>query len=184
VLGLVVGETDDAAVAEDDPGRIELGLPAHVDVADLDVRPFGRGHAKTLVHHVGVAHQLHDHVATPVVGELLDRLDAVVRRLVLPHVHHVGGPEGARQGQALLHAVDDDDTGGPHLLRHRARVDPEAARTLDDHGLPRAHGRDVEARVDLGEGAVDTRGHVVGDVVGQLEDRVIGPQVKYSPKPP
>src|SRR4029077_16225152 len=29
VLGLVVREAEDAAVAEDDPGRIELGLPAH-----------------------------------------------------------------------------------------------------------------------------------------------------------
>src|SRR5258705_14019027 len=45
VLGLVVREADDAAVPEDDPGRIELGLPAHVDVADLEIRAFGRGHA-------------------------------------------------------------------------------------------------------------------------------------------
>src|SRR5438094_10110136 len=41
VLGLVVGEADDAAVAEDDPRRIELGLPADVEVADLEIGPFG-----------------------------------------------------------------------------------------------------------------------------------------------
>src|SRR6266851_7740144 len=45
VLGLVVREADDAAVAEDDPGRIELGLPAHVDIADLEIRALRCGHA-------------------------------------------------------------------------------------------------------------------------------------------
>ncbi|MFN7001280.1 MAG: lyase family protein, partial [Elioraea tepidiphila] len=39
MLGLVVRLSDDAAVAEDDPGRIELGLPADVDVADLEIGP-------------------------------------------------------------------------------------------------------------------------------------------------
>src|SRR5262245_8874092 len=36
VLGLVVGEAEDAAIAEDDQGRVVLGLPAHVELADLD----------------------------------------------------------------------------------------------------------------------------------------------------
>src|SRR2546425_13261837 len=56
VLGLVVGEADDAAVAEDDPRRIELGLPADVDVADLEIGPFGRRHAQSLVHHRSEEH--------------------------------------------------------------------------------------------------------------------------------
>src|SRR4029078_13428473 len=59
VLGLVGAEAEDAALAEDDPGRIELGLPAHVDVADLEVRSLGRGHAQALVDALGVAHHLH-----------------------------------------------------------------------------------------------------------------------------
>src|SRR6266566_6761891 len=72
MLGLVVGEADDPPVAEDDPRGIELGLPAHVDVADLEVRALGRRHPKALLDHAGVADQLQHHVAAPVVGDLLD----------------------------------------------------------------------------------------------------------------
>src|SRR6185503_14073526 len=178
VLGLVVGESEDAAVAEDDPGRIELGLPAHVDVADLEVRSLGRGHAQALVDDLGLAHQLHHDVAAPVVGELLHRLDAVVRGGMLAHVDHVGGPEGAGEGEALLHPVDDDHARRAHLAGHRARVDSEAARALDHYRLALAQRGEIEACVDLAERAVDAGGHVVGDVVGELEYRVVRSQVE------
>src|SRR5499425_3712927 len=58
VLGFVVSEPDDAAVAEDDPRRIELGLPSDVDVADLEVRALGSRHAQALVDHAGMADEL------------------------------------------------------------------------------------------------------------------------------
>src|SRR5437870_5069662 len=63
VLGLVVREADDPPVAEDDPRRIELGLPAHVDVADLEVGALRRRHAQALLDHAWMADQLQHHVA-------------------------------------------------------------------------------------------------------------------------
>src|SRR6266851_2286575 len=53
-----------------------------------------------------------------------------------------------------------------------------ATGALDDDGLPDAEVGEVEAGVDLGEGAVHASRHLVGDLVRQLEDGVVRAQVE------
>src|SRR6266571_4713712 len=178
MLGFVVREAEDLAVAEDDPRGVELGFPADIDVADLQIRPLGRRHPEPLVDHLRVADQLHDDVAAPAVRERLDSLHAGLRRRMLAQVDDLVGAEPPRQLEPLVHAVDDDHARRAHLARHRARVDAETARALDDDDLPGAEPGQVEAGVDLGVGAVHARRHLVGDLVGELEDRVVRSQVE------
>src|SRR5438034_1094305 len=59
-----------------------------------------------------------------------------------------------------------------------AGVDAETTGALDGHGLAALEASELEARVDLGERAVDAGRHGVGDRGGQLEDRVIRPEVE------
>src|SRR5437667_210925 len=91
MLGFVVREAEDLAVAEDDPRGVELGFPADIDVADLQIRPLGRRHPEPLVDHLRVADQLHDDVAAPAVRERLDSLPAGLRRPLPAPAGALGG---------------------------------------------------------------------------------------------
>ena len=97
---------------------------------------------------------------------------------MLAEVDDLVSAELPGQRKPLVHAVDDDHAARPHLARHGARVDAEAARALDDDGLPGPEAGEVEAGVDLGESAVDAGRHLVGDLVCQLEDGVVRAQVE------
>src|SRR2546422_2391479 len=176
MLGFVVREAEDLAVAEDDPRGVELGFPADIDVADLQIRPLGRRHPEPLVDHLRVADQLHDDVAAPAVRERLDSRHAGLRRRMLAQIDDLVGAEPPRQLEPRVHAVDDNHARRAHLARHRARVDAETARALDDDDLPGAEPGQVEAGVDLGVGAGHARRHLVGDLVGELEDGVVRSQ--------
>src|SRR5439155_249922 len=105
-------------------------------------------------------------------------LHAGLRRRMLAQIDDLVGAEPPRQLEPLVHAVNDDHARRAHLARHRARVDAETARALDDDDLPGAEPGQVEAGVDLGVGAVHARRHLVGDLVGELEDGVVRSQVE------
>src|SRR5262249_48983050 len=126
----------------------------------------------------GIADQLHHDVGAPVVGEAPHAIDPAARGVVLAEVDGLVGPELPRQGEPLVHPVDDHDLPGAHLAGDRAGVDAEPAGPLDDDGLAGAKAGDVQRGVDLGEGAVDAGCHRVGDVVGDPEDGVAGPEIE------
>src|SRR2546425_3719674 len=97
MLGFVVREAEDLAVAEDDPRGVELGFPADIDVADLQIRPLGRRHPEPLVDHLRVADQLHDDVGNPKVRSEehtseLQSLAYLVCRLLLEKKKKINSP--------------------------------------------------------------------------------------------
>src|SRR2546426_965742 len=154
MLGFVVREAEDLAVAEDDPRGVELGFPADIDVADLQIRPLGRRHPEPLVDHLRVADQLHDDVAAPAVRERLDSRHAGLRRRMLAQIDDLVGAEPPRQLEPRVHAVDDDHArprapgrpgqvsvrGGP-----RARPPPQGKKSGGAAGPPPAAGRPAES---------------------------------------
>jgi hypothetical protein len=125
-----------------------------------------------------MAHQLEDHVAAPIIGELLDGGDPFGGRRVAAHVDDVGGAEPLRQLEPLVEPVDDHDLARAHLPRDRARVDTEPARALHDHRLPGAELGNLQPRIDLRVCAVDAGRHLVGDLGPDLEHGVIRAQVE------
>src|SRR5439155_10239083 len=83
-----------------------------------------------------------------------------------------------RQLEPLVEPVDHHDAARAHLARYCARVDAKPARALDHYRLPGPELGDLEPRVDLRVGAVDPGRHLVGDLGGELEHRVVRPQVE------
>ena len=92
-------------------------------------------------------------------------------------VDRVVGAELLGEGQALRQPVEHDHLVRAHILGHRGGVEPEAARALNhDEVVLLAAG----AHQALGDGAhraVDEAQNLVGQVVGHLEDGVVGLQV-------
>src|SRR5215468_2092252 len=174
---VVLDHAHDLLRAPDEQRRLELDLRPAADRPDLQIRAAGAEHLDPFRDDLGEADEIARDVDARAARPLADEADALAAVEDLLDVDRVVGAERARQLEAPGELVHDDHRGGPHVLGHRGRLDPEPARALDHHGAAEGESRAVEAEDHLTEGAVDWRHQLVGQLVRDHEDRAPRTQV-------
>jgi Helicase conserved C-terminal domain len=132
-------------VAPDERGGVVAEDVAGGDAADLEVTSPAPQHAQPLGDHVREAHEVGHDVSPEAARELAHGLDPALGTRQVVDAERVVGAEGARQLETVGAAVDGDDGVGAHVAGDGHRVDPEAARSLDDQALAEAQARLLEA---------------------------------------
>jgi len=147
--GVVHDDPDDLLAAPHQVRRVEGGAPAETDVADLQVGATLASHQHALADDLRQSHELTDHVAAALTGQVQHPLHPGERLWVFPNIDDLVRAEPPSQLQTRRQPVEDDDPVRAHLLRHGAGVQPKAAGSLDDDGV-------AEAEASL----VETEGHL------------------------
>src|SRR5712692_9023268 len=175
--GVVLDHAHDRLRAPDEQRRLELHLGAAADRADLEVGAAGAEHLDALRDHLGEADEVARDVGARAARPLPHERDALLLVGDLLHVERVVGAERPRERQAARELVHDDDRRRAHVLGHRRRLDPEAARPLDHDAPAEAEPRPVEAEDHLAQRAVHRRHQLVRQRVGHEEERAARPEV-------
>ena len=160
-------------LAAQDRGRVDRHRAASHDVADLDERAAVGEVLEALDQQLGAPDQLHHIVRAAPVRELEDAVAPRLEAVVLVDVDRVVGAELLGEREALGDAVEHDHAMRAHVLRHRGRVEAEAARALDDDVVALAEAAAQQALGDGAHRAVDPAEHGVGQLVRHLVDGVV-----------
>src|SRR5438046_2681269 len=174
---IVLDHAHDLLRPPDEQRWLELDLRAAADRADLEVRAARAEHLDPLRDDLREADEVADDVRAAAARPRPHERDTLLAVGDLLEVDRVVGAERPRQLEPPRELIDDDHRRGAHVPGDRRRLDPEAAGALDHDAPAEGEARPPEPEDHLREGAVHRRNHLVGQRVGDEEERAARPQI-------
>src|SRR5216117_4111867 len=174
---IVLDHAHDLLRPPDEQRWLELDLRAAADRADLEVRAARAEHLDPLRDDLREADEVADDVRAAASRPRPHERDTLLAVGDLLEVDRVVGAERPRQLEPPRELIDDDHRRGAHVPGDRRRLDPEAAGALDHDAPAEGEARPPEPEDHLREGAVHRRNHLVGQRVGDEEERAARPQI-------
>src|SRR5881409_290712 len=174
---IVLDHAHDLLRPPDEHGRLEFDLGAAADRPDLEVRAARPKHFDPLRDHLRKADEVTGDVRAATARPLPYERDALLAVGDLLEVDRVVGAERPRQLESPRELIDHDHRRRAHVPGDRRRLDPEAAGALDHDAPAEGQARLPEPEDHLREGAVHRCDHLVGQRVGDEEERAARPQI-------